>query len=116
MRVREKNGKGQLRNVWGVDIEAEEPTNPEVIIDNDGDKLSEVFNHPIMKSAVDRGVGIYFCGGSKVREDCGKKGSEYLKSKDIKMTAKMMSKGFVEGIETTLENWKPRERYTMEVV
>ena len=40
-----------------------------VDIDNDGDKLSEVFNHPIMKSAVDRGVGIYFCGGSKVRDE-----------------------------------------------
>ena len=34
-------GKGQLRNVWGVDIEAEEPITPEVIIDNDGDKTPE---------------------------------------------------------------------------
>ena len=41
-------GKGQLRNVWGVDIEAEEPTNPEVIIDNDGDKTPEELVESLM--------------------------------------------------------------------
>jgi tRNA A58 N-methylase Trm61 len=38
-------------------------------IDNDGDKLSEIFNHPIIRESVENGVSIYFCGGSKVRDE-----------------------------------------------
>ena len=45
-------------------------------IDNDGDKLNEIFNHPIMKSAVEKGKGIYFCGGSKVRDEINIKRKE----------------------------------------
>jgi len=32
------------------------------------------------------------------------------------MTAKHLSDTFIEAIDTTFEKWKPRERYTMEVM
>ena len=54
--------------------------------------------------------------GPEGRAEAGKKGSEFLKSKEIKMTAKMMSDGFDKAMSTTLEKWKPQPRYTMEVV
>ena len=47
-----------------------------VDIDNDGDKLNNVFNQPVMKEAVERGVNIYFCGGSKLRDEINLKRNE----------------------------------------
>jgi hypothetical protein len=32
------------------------------------------------------------------------------------MTAKHLSESFIKNIEATFENWKPREKYTLEVV
>ena len=32
------------------------------------------------------------------------------------MTAEHMSNGFIDGIDSTFENWKPKEKYTLEVV
>jgi hypothetical protein len=35
---------------------------------------------------------------------------------DGKMTGKHMSESFIKNIDTTFEKWKPREKYTLEVV
>jgi glycosyltransferase involved in cell wall biosynthesis len=50
------------------------------------------------------------------REKCGNKGFEFVKNKDIGMDAKNMGCKFIECIDKTFENWKPREKYTLEVV
>jgi len=53
--------------------------------------------------------------GPEERERCGELGREFVNG-DGRMTAKHLSESFVEAIETTFENWKPREKYTLEAV
>ena len=65
----------------------------------------------------DGGEALYewYKVGSEERERCGEVGRQFVLG-DGKMTGKHMSDSFIKNIETTLENWKPREQYTMEVV
>ena len=49
------------------------------------------------------------------RERCGELGRQFVLNEG-KMTAKHMSESFVKNIDATFENWKPREKYTLEVV
>ncbi len=66
----------------------------------------------------DAGNALYewYKEGSEERERCGEIGRKWVLSDDAKMTSKHLSDGFVEAIDTTFEKWKPREKYTMEVV
>ena len=50
------------------------------------------------------------------REECGDKGLEFVKDKNIGMDAKHMGKKLIECIDKTFKNWKPKERYILEVV
>ena len=55
--------------------------------------------------------------GPKERERCGKLGYEFVKDNNIGMDSKEMSDRFIDSIEATFENWKPREKFEiMEVV
>ena len=53
--------------------------------------------------------------GPEERERCGELGRQFVNG-DGRMTSKHLSDSFIENIETTFENWKPREKYTLEVV
>jgi len=53
--------------------------------------------------------------GAEERERCGELGRQFVNG-DGRMTAKHLSKSFIENIESTFKNWKPREKYTLEVV
>ena len=54
--------------------------------------------------------------GPEERKRCGEVGRQWVNGDVSRMTAKHLSESFTENIETTLEKWKPREKYTMEVV
>jgi len=54
--------------------------------------------------------------GPEKREECGEIGRKWVLSDDARMTTKHMSESFIKNIETTFEKWKPREKYTLEVV
>jgi len=54
--------------------------------------------------------------GPEKREEYGEIGRQWVLSDDARMTSKHMSESFIKNIETIFEKWKPRERYTMEVV
>ena len=54
--------------------------------------------------------------GPEERERCGELGRQFVKDENIGMDSDEMSKRFIESMDGTLENWKPRERYTMEVI
>ena len=54
--------------------------------------------------------------GSEERERCGEIGRQWVLGDEARMTAKHLSDSFIEAIDTTLEKWKPREKYTLEVV
>ena len=54
--------------------------------------------------------------GPEERERCGEKGIEFVKDKNIGMDAKQMADGFIKSMDTAFENWKPKEKYTLEAV
>ena len=53
--------------------------------------------------------------GPKERERCGEVGRQFVLG-DGRMTSKHLSESFIKNIDTTFEKWKPREKYTLEVV
>jgi glycosyltransferase involved in cell wall biosynthesis len=54
--------------------------------------------------------------GPEERERKGEVGSKWVLGDTARMTAKHLSETFIDAIDTTFENWKPREQYTLEVV
>ncbi len=58
----------------------------------------------------------WYKAGPKERERCGQVGKKWVHSDDARMTTKHMSDSFIKNIETTFENWKPREKYVLEAV
>ena len=50
------------------------------------------------------------------REECGNKGVEFVKDKNIGMDAKHMGDKFIECIDDAFKNWKPKEKYILEAV
>ena len=57
----------------------------------------------------------WYKAGPKERKRCGEVGRQFVLD-DGKMTAKHLSDSFIKNIETTFKKWKPKERYTLEVV
>jgi glycosyltransferase involved in cell wall biosynthesis len=57
----------------------------------------------------------WYHAGSEERERCGEIGRQFVLNEG-RMTGKAMSESFIKNIDTTLENFKPREQYTLEVV
>jgi glycosyltransferase involved in cell wall biosynthesis len=58
----------------------------------------------------------WYLRGSEERERCGEKGIEFVKDKNIGMDAKYMGDKFIESMDGAFDNWKPKEKYTLEVV
>lgn len=55
-------------------------------IDNNGDKLNVVINQPFMKQQIEKGAVVYFCGGSKVRDEINiKRGEKPITQIDCKI-------------------------------
>ncbi len=51
--------------------------------------------------------------GKEERKRRGKLGREWMQTEEAGMTAQMMSKKFIEGIDKTLEKWTPKVRYNI---
>jgi len=66
----------------------------------------------------DAGEALYewYKVGPEERERCGELGRQWVNGDDAKMTTKHLSDGFEKSIDTCFEKWKPREKYTMEVI
>ena len=58
----------------------------------------------------------WYLRGPEERERCGEKGLEFVKDENIGMDAKHMAGGFIKSMDTAFENWKPKEKYTLEAV
>ena len=54
--------------------------------------------------------------GPDKREKYGELGRKWVLGPDARMTVDYLSSTFIEAIENTFENWKPREKYTLEVI
>jgi len=52
--------------------------------------------------------------GPEEREKCGEAGRQFVLNEG-RMTGKHMSDSFIKNIEATFKNWKPREKYILEV-
>ena len=66
----------------------------------------------------DAGEALYewYKAGPEERERCGEVGRQWVLGDIARMTGKHMSDSFIENIDTCLEKWKPREKYTLEAV
>ena len=58
----------------------------------------------------------WYKAGPEERERCGEVGRQWVLGDDARMTTKHMSESFIENIDGTFDNWKPREKYTLEVI
>ena len=54
--------------------------------------------------------------GPEERERKGESGRKWVLSDDAKMTSEYLSNSFIESMNEAFEKWKPREKYTLEVV
>ena len=54
--------------------------------------------------------------GTKERERCGELGRKWVLSDDAMMTSKHLAKRYTKAMDTAFKKWKPRKRYTMEVI
>ena len=66
----------------------------------------------------DAGEALYewYDMGTEERERCGEVGRQWVLGDDSRMTSKHLSESFIKNIETTFKKWKPREKYTLEVI
>ena len=58
----------------------------------------------------------WYKAGSDERERCGQLGMEFVNDENIGMSAKEMTKGFLNNFENLFKNWKPKQKFTMEVM
>ena len=58
----------------------------------------------------------WYKAGPEERERCGESGREFLLDPEISMSSTNMSKKYLEHFEKTFNNFKPREKYTLEAV
>tara|TARA_B100000131_G_scaffold202966_1_gene194943 strand:+ start:319 stop:1701 length:1383 start_codon:yes stop_codon:yes gene_type:complete len=61
-------------------------------------------------------IRYWYDKGPEERERCGKLGHQFATDNNIGMTAEEMGRRFIKNIDITFENWKPREKYILEVV
>ena len=61
-------------------------------------------------------IKYWFDKGPEEREKCGDLGMDWVTGDFARMTGEHLSDSFIENIEGCFKNWKPRERYTMEVI
>ena len=54
--------------------------------------------------------------GQEGREVAGETGRQWVMGDTARMTGKHLSETFIDAIDTTFENWKPKKRYTLEAV
>ena len=54
--------------------------------------------------------------GPDERERCGNLGRDFVKNKNIGMDAADMGQGFIDSMDGAFDNWKPKPKYTLEVV
>ena len=52
--------------------------------------------------------------GVEERERCGEVGRQW--ANEIGMNSESLSKKYIDAIECAFENWKPKEKFTMEVI
>ena len=66
----------------------------------------------------DAGDALYewYKMGSEERKRCGEIGRQWVLGDTARMTGEHLSETFTDAIETTFKNWKPKERYTLEVI
>ena len=58
----------------------------------------------------------WYEAGTEERERCGKLGYEFVKDKKVGMDSDEMSNRFLSSFDDIFENWKPSEKFVMEVV
>ena len=58
----------------------------------------------------------WYNDGPEERERKGELGRQFVLGGDARMSATHLAESFIDAIESTFKNWKPREKYTLEVI
>ena len=75
-----------------------------------------IFDDRVQYEDVADAIRYWYDKGPEERERCGEVGRQWAKQKNIGMDVKEMANRFVDSVEGAFKNWKPSERYTLEVV
>ncbi len=75
-----------------------------------------IFDDRVRWDDTGEAISYWYHVGPKVREKCGEKAIEFVKSKDVGQDADVMGKKFIEAFDVLFTNWKPKRRYIMEEV
>ena len=75
-----------------------------------------IFDDRVQYEDAGDAIRYWYDKGPEERERCGELGRQWVKNNDTGMDAKEMGRRFLESIDNTFKNWKPREKYTLEVV
>jgi len=67
---------------------------------------------PSLEQLRDRIKEVYDLGSEELNRR-GLSGREYVMTKEIGMTSKMMGENFIDSVETLWNHWKPRKRFTI---
>ena len=75
-----------------------------------------IFDDRVQYEDVSDAIRYWYDKGPEGRKEAGQKGYEFVKDKNVAMDSDEMCNLFVKSMDTTFEKWKPKERYTMEVI
>ena len=75
-----------------------------------------IFDDRVQYEDVGEALRYWYDIGEDERDKFGELGRQWAMSDDARMTAKHLSESFIEAIDGTFKNWKPKPRYTMEVI
>jgi len=106
------NHKGQYRE-HGEWVEPVFPSNRSL----QGSPLTPyIFDDRCQYEDAGEALKFWYDKGPEERERCGELGRQFVKDKNIGMDANNMADRFIESMDTAFENWKPKEKYTLEVI
>ena len=75
-----------------------------------------IFDDRVQYEDVGDAMRYWYDKGPEERERCGEIGRQFVNTEDIGMTAEQMGDKLIKSIEDFLPSWKPRAKYTMEVI
>ena len=75
-----------------------------------------IFDDRVTYEDAGEALRYWYDKGPEERERCGEAGRQFVKDKKIGMDAKQMANLFITSMDTAFKKWKPRKRYTMEVI
>ena len=106
----DREWKENNKLTWGVWAKPVWPSNRSI---QGSPETPFIFDDRARFDDVAEKIGEWYNTPVKERNKCGAAGRAYVTNSDSMLSAKNMCAGFVKGINTTLDKWTPRKRFTI---